>query len=389
MPVVQVALLVLLAPAVLREPIGQGAWQKQTDPVRHRVASLLAGAPVGTESVAIVPLFARVPSEAGHGRPVELAWDVGGIAGRLVHDDGRQYLRVINPTERAIYVPAGAVFAVGGVEVYVERDAMVPPDFAALFPARASAVADADADRDFRWCGILPPAATGVLLHGGVPFERAAVNRWRLHGGATDYSTVLRSPRVLRKRDELERKCARLADAAGGTAVGAVFLIADRPVAAHVFRTHTLFLAALPDLIHGVAVQAREWEIRAGGAKALARGVAIGSAHSRAVAFLREAIKPKGDWTESYGSGFEILSRSARLTAVGHAVVDHRHTVLHAAYYVLGEYWPGAAQRPGPRARPPGTPPDDGKSENAPGVVARKPRPSLSEKREAERKSQR
>jgi hypothetical protein len=382
---VKMALLVLLAPAVLREPIGQGAWRKQTDPVQRRVASLLAGAPIATASVAIVPLFARVPSEAGHGKPVELAWDVGGIAGRVVHDDGRQYLRVINPTERAIYVPAGAVFAVGGAEVYIERDAMVPPDFAALFPARASAVAD----RDFRWRGILPPAATGVLLHGGPAFQRATLDRWRLHGGATSYAAVLRSPKVLRKRDDLERKCARLADAAGGTAVGAVFLIADRPVAAHVFRTHTLFLAALPDLIHGVAVQAREWEIRAGGASALAREMALGSAHGRAVAFLREAMKAKGDWTESYGSGFEVLSRSARQTAVGHAVVDHRHTVLHAAYYVLGEYWPGAAQRPGQRPRPPGTPPDSGKSESAPGVVARKPRPSLSEKREAERKGQR
>ncbi|MHC4134545.1 MAG: ARPP-1 family domain-containing protein [Planctomycetota bacterium] len=383
------AVLVLLAPALLREPIGQGAWHKETDPVRRRVASLLAGTPVGAESVTVVPLFARVPSEAGHGRPPELAWNAGGIAGRVVHDDGRQYLRVINPTDRAVFVPAGAVFAVGGLEVFVERDAMVPPDFAALFPARANAVAENDVDRDFRWRGILPPAATGVLLHGGVSFQQATVNRWRLHGGAVSYATVLRSHGVSRKHDALERKCARLADAAGGTAVGAVFLIANRPVSAHVFRTHALFLAALPDLLHSVAVQAREWEIRAGGAKVLAQGTSPGSAHGRAVAFLRQAIKVKGDWTESYGSGFEVISRSAPQTVLGHAVVDHRHTVLHAAYYVLGEYWPGAAQRPRTNPTPPGPPPDDGKSENAPGVVARKPRPSISEKREQDRKGNR
>jgi hypothetical protein len=380
------AVLFLLAPGLLREPIGQGAWHKQTDPVRHRVASLLAGAPVSAASVTVVPLFARVPSEAGHGQPVELAWEVGGIAGRVVSDGGRQYLRIINPTDRAIFVPAGAVFAVGGLEVFVERDAMVPPDFAALFPARANAAPDAAAGRDFRWRGILPPAATGVLLHGGASFPQATVQRWRLHGGAATYAAVLRSHGVVRKHDALERKCRTLADAAGGTAVGAVFLIANRPVSAHVFRTHALFLAALPDLLGGVAAQAREWEIRAGGAKALAGEMSSRSAHGRAVAFLRRAMQVKGDWTESYGSGFEVIVRSAPQTVVGHAVVDHRRTVLHAAYYVLGEYWPGAAQRPRTNPNPPGTPPDDGKSEEAPGVVARKPRPSISERREQDRK---
>ncbi|MHC5042955.1 MAG: ARPP-1 family domain-containing protein [Planctomycetota bacterium] len=384
---VKAAVLLLLAPGLLREPIGQGAWHKETDPVRRRAASLLAGAPVSAANVAVVPLFARVPSEAGHGQPVELAWDVGGVAGRIVSDDGRHYLRIINPTDRAVFVPAGAVFAVGGLEVFVERDAMVPPDFAALFPARANAAASVD--RNFRWGGILPPAATGVLLHGGVAFQQATVNRWPLHGGAGTYAAVLRSHGVVRKHDALERKCARLADAAGGTAVGAVFLIANRPVSAHVFRTHALFLAALPDLLAGVAAQAREWELRAGGAKALARDMSSRSARGRAVAFLRRVIQVKGDWTESYGSGFEVIVRSAPETMVGHAIVDHRRTVLHAAWYVLGEYWPGTPQRPRTNPNPPGSPPDDGKSEDAPGVVARKPRPSISEKREQERKGNR
>lgn len=386
---IKAAVLVLLAPGLLREPVGQGGWQKQTDPVRRRVASLLAGAPVSAGNVTVVPLFARVPSEAGHGRPVELAWDVGGIAGRVVSDGGRLYLRVINPTERAVFVPAGAVFAVGGLEVFVERDAMVPPDFAALFPARANAVPDGDLDRDFRWRGILPPAATGVLLHGAVPFAQATVSRWRLHGGAATYAGVLRSPGVVRKQDALERKCRWLADATGGTAVGAVFLIGDRPVAAHVFRTHALFLASLPDLLRGVAVQAREWEIRAGGPQAVAGGLSRRSAHGRAVAFLRRVIGVTGSWTESYGAGFEVIVRSAPQTVVGHAVVDHRRSVLHAAYYVLGEYWPGAGQRRRTNPTPPGPPPDDGKSEDAPGVVARKPRPSIAEKRELERKGNR
>lgn len=385
----KVAALVLLAPGLVREPIGQGGWHKQTDPVSRRVASLLAGAPVEAGNVTVVPLFARVPSEAGHGRPVELAWDVGGIAGRVVTDGGRRYLRVINPTERALFVPAGAVFAVGALEVFVERDAMVPPDFAALFPARVGAGAVDDSDRDFRWCGILPPAATGVLLHGAVPYQQATVARWRLHGGATTYSAVLRSTGVVRKQDALERKCRRLSDAAAGTAVGAVFLIAERPVTAHVFRTHALFLAALPDLLHGVAVQAREWEVRAGGPQALARDVSRRSAHGRAVAFLRQAIRAKGSWTESYGAGFEVIVRSPPQTVVGHAVVDHRRSVLHVAYYVLGEYWPGVPQQPRTGPTPPGPPPDDGKSETAPGVVARKPRPSIAEKREQTRKGNR
>jgi hypothetical protein len=375
---VTAALLLLLAPGLLREPIGQGAWRKQTDPVRHRVASLLAGAPVRAGGVSVVPLFARVPSEAGHGRPAELAWDGGGIAGRVVCDHGRIYLRIINPTDRAIFVPAGAVFAMGGREVFVERDALVPPEFAALFPARASAVVPGDAERDFRWRGILPPASTGVLLHGGIAFQLATVNRWPLQGGALTYAGVLRSPAVLRKRDTLERKCLRLADAAGGTAVGAVFLIANRPVAAHVFRSHVLFLAALPDLLAGVATQAREWEIVAGGAKALAQRASAASETGRAVAFLRRAIRVQGLWTESYGAGFEVVVHSAPQTVVGHAVVDHRHEVLHAAYYVLGAYWPGAAARP--RPNPPGPPPDGGKSE-APGSV--NPRPTAAELRRA------
>ncbi|MHC4549691.1 MAG: ARPP-1 family domain-containing protein [Planctomycetota bacterium] len=376
------ALLLLLALLFLGEPIGQGDWEKKRDPVQRRVASLLAGTPIESDSVAVVPLFARVPSEAGHGRPPALAWESGSVAGRVVYDDARFFLRVVNPLDRAVFVPAGAVFHIDGREVYIERDAVVPASFAALFPARPNARAGPPKEgRDFRWRGILPPAATGALLHGGASFERVATETWPLHNGALTYLRVLTSPGVAKQGDALEHRCARLADEAGGTAVGAVFLVANRPVAAHVFCTHDLFLAALPDLLHGVAVQAREWELRAGGGKALRVGAAPGPARGRAVAFLRRLLDTAGEWRESYGAGFEVVIRSAPEKVVGHAVVDHRRAVLHAAYYALGRHWPGAAaQRPKPGR------PDDGGSETPPGVVDRKPRPSLSERRERDRK---
>mgnify|MGYP000119677574 FL=1 len=50
------ALVILLAP-LAREPVGLSGWQKHRDPVQRRVESLLAGEPLRSGMVSIVPLL--------------------------------------------------------------------------------------------------------------------------------------------------------------------------------------------------------------------------------------------------------------------------------------------------------------------------------------------
>jgi hypothetical protein len=126
-------------------------------------------------------------------------------------------------------------------------------------------------------------------------------------------------------------------DAFGGTAVGAVFLAEDRPVAAHVFGRRDLFAAALPDLLHGLGLEA--------GAPAPQRSTV--DPRARALAWLREAARTGTGWSESHGAGFETTLVAARVLTLGHAVLDEQRTLVHAAFYVATGA-PAAAQVVGP-----------------------------------------
>jgi hypothetical protein len=154
-------------------------------------------------------------------------------------------------------------------------------------------------------------------------------------------------------------------DAYAGTAVGAVFLVEDRPVAAHVFGRHDLFVAALPDLVPGVAAAARERPRRTG---VDARAVAL--------AWLRAAARNGTGWSESCGEGSETTVIDPRQRTAGHAVTDERGTLVHAAFHVAAA-WPGSA----PLVRRDPVPPVD-PDETSRGASVR---PTAAEQRRRER----
>ena len=202
--------------------------------------------------------------------------------------------------------------------------------------------------------------------------------------GEPSFFVLQQRPIIYRRYLKLDKSIQPIASAYADTAVGAVFLIGSRPVAAHVFATHDLYRGALPDLLRGLCVQAQE-------VAQFDRDAALAEpfdARGRAVAFLRNAIRVPGTRGESYGEGFETISLDEADTVVGHAIIDHNHAVQHAGFYVLGAYWPNRnrAAGPGSGGGVPPRPPNGGGSETPPGVVDRKPRPSLAESRQRERR---
>jgi hypothetical protein len=201
--------------------------------------------------------------------------------------------------------------------------------------------------------------------------------------GEPSFFALQQRPDIHRRYLKLDKGAQPIATAYADTAVGAVFLIGNRPVAAHVFATHELYRGALPDLLHGLCVQAQE--VAQFGRDPVMEEF---DARGRAVAFLRNVIRVPGTLGESYGEGFETLSLNEADAVVGHAIIDHRHVVRHAAFYVLGAYWPNRNRGAGPGAGGgvPPRPPNGGGSETPPGVVDRKARPSLAEARQRERR---
>jgi len=364
--------LLLLAPPVAREPVGLPGWERTGDPLQRRVSGLLAGEPVVSGPATVVLLFARVPSEAGHGTESAISWARGDLRARFLVEDGQGYLRIANRSAEPVLVPAGSVFVRGGIEVAVARDAVVPPDFDALVPAAPLRPPSAQGV-DLARMGTLPPLGTGALL-AGVPAFDAALAWQRALRGEELLLPVLRSGGTLARRDALLTALGRDVGGSGGTAVGAIFLVGDRPLAAHVFARHDLFVEALPDLLLGLAVAVRDAELREG--RALKRRLTAPDARSRAVAWLRgiSGVDPK--WCESYGAGFEAVTMSADRMAVGHAVVDPQRSLIHAGFFAVIAF-------PSPAALASSTPPDppSNPDETAPGVRERKPRPTFEDER--------
>jgi hypothetical protein len=367
-------LLLLLAPPVSREPVGGFDFDRLEDPLERRVGSLLAGEPVFAGAVAIVPLHARIPSEAGHGSKGRILWADDRLVARFLVEDGEGYLRVVNPSPDTLLLAAGTVFARGSVEVAVARDVVIPGDFAALVPA--AAVGPAEPASDLSREGRLPPLATGSLL-AGLPAFHGALAEARALRGEDLIVGVLRSGAVQSRRAALGKAVARVSEGAGGTMVGAVFLVGGQPVSAHVFARHDLFLEALPDLLLGVALAARDEELRYGRAPRPTI-----DARGRALGWLRALLRESGPWSESYGAGFERLVVSSTTSAVCHAVIDQQGALVHAGFHAAVAI-PGAANGGGTVPLPPPNPPGD-PDETPTGFRERRPRPTVEDQRRGE-----
>ncbi len=371
------AFLLLLAPAAPREPVGGLDSERIEDPVERRVASLLAGEPVFAGIAAVVPLYARVPSEAGHGRPCDIACAGNGLRARFLVEDGRSYLRVANPTHDPVFLAAGTVFSRDAVEVAVARDAVIPGDFAALVPAAALGAAVQGGDLDLALAGALPPPSTGALLVGMPAFD-ATLKDARALRGEELYLPVLASGAVRSRRDGILALLEPHLRGFGGTAVGAVFLVGDRPVAAHVFARHDLFLAALDGLLDGIAVAVRDEELRHGRAAAAQRQLPAADTKSRALAWLRAAVRTEAVYCESYGAGFETLVVNRAQAFVVHAVVDQQRALIHAGFYAIPVLPSADGETVGPL--PPPRPPED-PDETPTGFRERRPRPTVEDER--------
>ena len=100
------ALLLVAQVAEPRSPVGAPGWEKRGDPVAHRVSSLLMGSGMHRGFVTVVPLFARIPSEAGHGRKDAPAWPSHSTPGRRLQESGQHYLRALNNSPRPVFVGA-------------------------------------------------------------------------------------------------------------------------------------------------------------------------------------------------------------------------------------------------------------------------------------------
>jgi len=370
-------LVFLLAPFAVRAPVGLEGWDADTDPVHHRVGGLLAGEPVLMGSVAIVPLHARVPSEARWDREAAPRWAREPLSGRIVRERDHLYLRLANPGPEPLLVVAGTAFAAGKAEVYLARDAVVTPRFAALLPIRAQGGPIPKGPDPLKRIGVLPPLSAGAILLDRGTLAMRTMKLWRKAGNGGLFRGFCDQAEVRRLRLGLERAAKGLLRLESPTLVGAVFLIGNRPAAAHVFATRELFAAALPDLLAGIAGQARLAEIDAGGRAPVALRAVKGDARGRALAFLRGMLGRAGEWSESYGQGFEILVRNARDGVIGHGLVTHRHRVVHVAFLMLGGWWLDARGRRRPAGRGAG-----------PGAAAR-PRPARSIARPALRSPRR
>jgi hypothetical protein len=369
--------LLLFAALAAAEPVGRIGWERDRDPLRRRLASLCTGEPIRAGAVTVVPLFARVPSEAGHGREVDL--ELASAETRASSQDvPAGYLRVATELDVPVLVVAGTVYSDGRRARAIARDAVIPARFTALLPV-AEIAGGSGTGRAFVPLASLPPRSTARLLHGGT--EPEPVFRV-LRGANGTYREVLFRADVASRRRALHAKTRFLDEARARTAVGAMFLVGNRAVAAHVFDTHRLFLDALPGLLWSVAVQARAAELQ--DAAEAHRLAALADGEGRALAMLRSLRQARVDATESYGTGFDLAIVDEQGAAVGQAVLSHGRRVVHIACFDLAGL-PGTptAAQPGDD---PARPPDAGGSETAPGVVDRRPRPSVADARERARK---
>ena len=381
------ALLLLLAP-IVREPVGIAGADHRDDPFQRRIAGLMVGEAVQVGFLTIVPLTARMPSEAGFGQADLPAWHDGRVTAVAIGGQERPYARLVNAGPRAVLVPAGTVLRADGSEVILERDAVVPAGFSALCPVRESALR-ALPEGVLRPGACLAPLPAGLLLHENVSLTAAIIERWASMlrvGGYVEASEEADVDRIVqRARPRLQEST----EAFRGTLVGAVFLVGGEIAGAHVFASEELYLAALPDLLRGAALQAWTTEQATGNPgsaawRELQQRTRLVDARGRALAWLRAMLDSEERWAESWGEGFDLVLRQHEEHSVGHGVLDHRRRLVHASFSWLGAYLQPA--RGAPPRRGPNPPPAVGGSETPPGQVDRKARPTLAEQRQRDRR---
>jgi len=379
--------ILLAAPVFAREPVGHGEWDRLPDPVHQRLSSLLVGDPLRNYGITIVPIHARVPSEAGHGR-TDLPRLVGKkVVARPLFEDGRWFLRVVNDGEDAVFLPAGLCLARAKDEFYLARDTVIKGEFAAIVPGvRLGLDENEDEDENMAALGFITPELVASIAG---PIGARHVN-WTSYV-AENFRTATERSINAQRSTVLVKAAATLLDGDDATIVGAAFFIGATPVAAHVFADTRTFLAALPGLLQGVALQEVRWA-RFSTKQALVHAARQLDGRARTLGILRRIVALRGASKESHSAGTEVLYVDAR-DGFAQALLSEKGEPLHIAYYRGGVPQKGAPARPAAGGGPPAPPappndPNGPKREKSNGEMQRTARPTAEEERVRARRPQ-
>lgn len=379
--------LLVLALAVL-PAAGQAA-----DPARKALRRLLDGVlfghAVATGPTLLVPAYRSGP--AGGAGIAGGPFSVPAVlrAEEVVQGDSL-FLRVRNPGPVAIVLPAGAVFGSGSREVALKRGVVVPGEFSVLVPAHALHGTSTGEEQEF--VGQLPPRGACALFDRD-PAQGLAVacNDWRQSWGVGDVAALASVEGVRGARARLAALWSTLPKSVLDSACGVVVLYEAKVQAFYVCRSPRLFRQMLPSLLGGIAVNTAAREKRAKGDAVWLWGPDL--ARSRAEAFRRLVERAPAALVESFGAGFELEVRDPPAGVAGQVLLDEGLRGLLGTFFSITKHLPKAAGKAGRgggvggsgngQPQPPVPP-----TESSPLQVDRKPRPSLAEGRQRDRKRQ-
>ena len=380
---------VLRALLVLTLAVLPAAGQAE-DPARKALQRLLDGVQFGhavaTGPTYLVPAYRGGPA-AGAGIADPLSAPAVLRAEEVVEGDSL-FLRVRNPGPVAIVLPAGAVFGSGAREVALKRGVVVPREFAVLVPARALRGESTHEQQEF--VGQLPPRGAAALFdQDPAKGVLAARLEWEQSWGVRSVAALASIKGVGGARARLAALWSMLPQSVLDSACGVVVLYKAKVQAFYVCRSPRLFRQVLPSLLDGIAVNTAAIEKRAKSDAVWLWGPDL--ARSRAAAFRRLVEQAPAALVEAFGAGFELEVRDPPAGVAGQVLLDEARRGLLGTFFNVTKHQPKAAGKPGRGGAgggagngqpPPPTPP----AESSPMQVDRKPRPSIGERRQRDRK---
>ncbi len=380
---------ILLAPLVTREPVGLNEWHRAADPVHRRIGSLLVGTPIDFDAITVVPLHARVPSEAGHARTdLPLVATGLGLAAKPMFEDGRWYLRLINDNERPVFLASGTCVASAGVEYVLTRDVVVRAKFAAITPIVKQIDGAPRNDEHVEVLGVLPPELVAPLSG----TMAATTIYWQAYGEVSLRRALSRARSRARFVALQRAVAAEIGKAGQETTVGIAIFMAGVPIAAHVYLDRNTLLKSLDSILAATALQDIRWR-RVGVAKDFRKRAHALDARAATLRLMRQVLYTTGERAELAGEGSHTRYIHPN---VGYydALVTESQEVLHVAYR-RGGLRPtnaGGTSRRGPNGSP-APPPGPGPTPNRPneesnGERARRARPTKEDERLNERRAQ-
>jgi len=312
------------------------------DAVVARIHSLLAGVPLRSAGIDVVPLFARRPSEASSAPPDVPVWRSAELKAEKAAPG---VVRLRHAGRRAVLVIPGLFVRAGAFEYQIRRADLVTTGASLYAPMREIRVAPLQ--KSDRESGIVGSREAGSSLLGDDTPTYAG-------------TAAMRGTRRVHSYRQLNSDAFRwFGSDSDRSLVGCVFLVGGDPVSAYAFASHDLFRAAWPELL-ATAVVAQRLAIAGGMPPSqLAKRAARGSPRGRAVWLLRRIAAEPARTREVPGGGLRWESGGRELGYVGHALTHGDGRVLFAGVFLAPR---------DPKAKPnapqkPSSPPGDGEED--------------------------